>query len=130
MNRFKPHLLWLFGLSMIWIGVQHFITPQIFMDIMPPYLPWHFELVLISGAFEIAGGLGLLIPRTRKAAAWGLIALFVCVFPANIHMAINDVPFMGEQVPDVLRWGRLPLQLVFIGWAYQYTRTKSPVTSS
>jgi uncharacterized membrane protein len=123
MTRFKKPLMWLLGLSMIWIGSQHFITPQTFVDIMPPYLPWHLELVLISGLFEVLGGVGLLVDRTRQMAAWGLIALFICVFPANVHMALNDIPFMGQHVPDVLRWGRLPFQLVFIAWAYWYTRT-------
>lgn len=128
MHRLKKPLMWLFGLSMIWIGAQHFITPQVFVDIMPPYLPWHLELVLISGLFEVLGGVGLLVPRTRTVAAWGLIALFICVFPANVHMALNDVPFMGRSVPDVMRWGRLPFQLVFIGWAYWYTRPDPVVT--
>ena len=60
-----------------------------FVRAMPPYLPWHLGLVYLSGVFEVAGGIGLLVPRVRVAAAWGLIALYVAVFPANVHMALH-----------------------------------------
>jgi uncharacterized membrane protein len=99
------------------------------MAIMPPYIPWHAELVYASGVFEILGGLGLLLPATRRAAAWGLIALFVCVFPANVHMALYDVPVDGEHLHPALLWGRLPLQAVFIAWAWMFTRAPSAAPS-
>jgi uncharacterized membrane protein len=101
-------------------GVYHFVNPGFYVRIMPPYLPWHYELVLLSGAFETLGGVGLLIPRLRRAAAWGLIALLVAVFPANVHVALNAELFPG--VPQAVWWARLPLQAVFIGWAYWFTR--------
>lgn len=114
----RPIARWILAASMVWIGVMHFVHPKTFVDIMPPYLPWHLELVWISGAIEIALGV-LLIPEfTRGYAAIGLIALFVAVYPANIHMAMNDVPFKGRPVP---RWAhaiRLPLQFVFMAWAW------------
>jgi len=66
---------------------------------------------------EIAGGLGLLVRRTRRLAAWGLVALYVAVFPANINMAVNDIQIGNSHIPEALLWLRLPLQAVFIGWA-------------
>ena len=103
----------LVALSFIAVGVLHFTHASIFVGIMPPYLPWHLELVWISGIFEILGGTGILIPRVRRFSAWGLLALLVAVFPANLHMAFNevfiDVPFPQNQLT---LWLRLPLQFV------------------
>ncbi len=72
-------------------GSLHFIRPEPYIRITPPYLPWHSQLVALSGFFEILGGLGLLMPRVRRAAAWFLVALLVAVFPANIYMATNPL---------------------------------------
>jgi len=72
-------------------GSLHFIKPEPYLRIMPPYIPWHVAMVRVSGAFEILGGVGLLVPETRKAASWGLIALLVAVFPANIYMATHPI---------------------------------------
>jgi len=103
-------------------GVMHFVQPAPFVRIVPDYLPSPLALVYVSGFFEILGGAGLLIPRVSRAAAWGLIALYVAVFPANINMALHDIPF-GDMPPSpLLLWGRLPLQLVLIAWAWTYTR--------
>jgi len=113
---------WVLAVAMVAVGVLHFVNPQPFLDIMPPWIPWHLAMVYISGFFEIAGGVGLLIPQTRRAAAWGLIALYIAVFPANIHMAVNDVPMNGEHLPAVALWGRLPLQFLLIYWAWTFTR--------
>lgn len=122
MSRTKTATMFILaGLTML-VGITHFTSPQTFVGIMPPWIPLHLELVWLSGFFEILGGLGLLIPQTRKYAAWGLIALYVAVFPANIHMALNNVPFNGEPVPPILLWMRLPMQGVFIGVAYWFTR--------
>jgi uncharacterized membrane protein len=77
-------------------------------------------LVYLSGAFEIVLGAALLVPRCRRMAAWGLIALLVAVFPANIHMAVNPELFPAYR--PVMLWARLPLQMVFVIWAYWYTR--------
>ena len=109
------------------MGVLHFTHDQVFAAVVPSYLPEPMLLVYVSGICEIALGLGLLFERTRVLAAWGLMALFVAVFPANVHMALHpDLPITG--VPSDLRpsvaalWLRLPLQLVFLYWAYRYTR--------
>ena len=112
----------LVGLAVIFIaaGVNHFIMTDAYVSIMPPYLPAHRLLVLLSGGFEILGGLAVLPRATRSAAGWGLIALLVAVFPANLHMALNPESF--TVAPAWALYARLPLQLVFIAWAYWATR--------
>ena len=101
-------------------GAAHFQFTHTYESIMPDYLPAHHELVLISGAAEIAGGLGILIPQTRRSAAWGLIILLIAVMPANIWMAQHSGRYTA--IPLWAIWLRLPLQLPLIWWAYIYTR--------
>ena len=113
-------LKWVLGLLFVLAGAAHFVRPGMYVKIMPPYLPWHRELVYLSGLFEIVLGVLLLIPRTTSPAAWGLIALLIAVFPANLHMAQNPELYPG--INPVLLWLRLPLQGVLIAWAYAYTR--------
>jgi uncharacterized membrane protein len=125
----KTILRWLFTVVMVVAGANHFIDPDTYMAMMPDVLPAPLALVYISGIAEIAGGLGLILPATRKLAAWGLILLFLAVFPANINMAINGLPLAGNELPAWALWGRLPLQLVFIAWAFWYTRPDRPVTA-
>jgi uncharacterized membrane protein len=72
-------------------GTLHFIKPDAYLRIIPPYVPWHVAMVSVSGGFEILGGLGLLVPQMRRAAAWGLVTLLVAVFPANVYMATNPI---------------------------------------
>ncbi len=107
------------------LGVLHFATPIPFVQIVPAYLPRPLLLVQISGFFEIAGGLGLLLPATRRAAGWGLVLLYIAIFPANLNMALHPLPAAatgGFALPPILLWGRLPLQLVFIVWALWVSR--------
>jgi uncharacterized membrane protein len=96
-------------------GTLHFIKTDTYLKIMPPYIPWHLAMVRISGVCEILGGLGLLLPQTRRAASWGLIALLIAVFPANIYMVTNPVEAGAASIAPILRWGRLPLQFL-LGW--------------
>ncbi len=117
----------LLALFMIGMGIGHFTGTEFFVRAMPPWLPWHTELVYLSGVFEIAGGLGLLVPRLRVAAAWGLIALLIAVFPANVYMAVADVQFTPEPVAWWVWWARLPFQALFIAWAWWMTRPDRPV---
>jgi uncharacterized membrane protein len=115
----------------VFAGIQHFRVPHFYLPMMPPYLPWHAELVFLSGVAEVLCGLGVLLPQTRKLAAWGTIALLVAVFPANIHVAVNDVPVFGAtEGPGPIGYVRLPLQLVLIAWAWWYTRDSSKAQSS
>jgi len=103
-------------------GTLHFILTPLYIAIMPPYLPAHRALVLISGAAEIAGGIGLLlpIPAIQRAAAWGIIALLIAVFPANLYMAAHPAAF--PTIPPWILWARLPIQVPLIYWAWLYTR--------
>ncbi len=112
---------------MVGAGANHFINPPPYLGMMPAELPvsWHLPLVYSSGIFEILGGLGLILPATRRLAAWGLIALFVAVFPANLNMALNQLPLGDDPIPTWALWARLPLQLVLIAWAYMIVRRPS-----
>ena len=112
----------LFGLAAFFInvGVDHFVNPEFYLSIMPPAFPLHLEAVYISGFFEILGGVGVLIPRLRKIAGWGLVALLVAVYPANIYMAITPEAFPEASV--ALLYVRLAFQFLFIYWAYSVTR--------
>jgi uncharacterized membrane protein len=104
-------------------GVLHFLKPPMYVKIVPPYVPWPLAMVYLSGAAEIAGGLGLLIPPVRRAAAWGLVALLIAVFPANIYMATNPVEAGASALPAAALWGRLLLQPIFIWWVLWCTKT-------
>ena len=101
-----------FALSFVAVGVLHFTNPDPFVSIMPRYLPWHLELVYLSGLFEVLGGLGLLVPPTRRFAAWGLIALLIAVYPANVNMLINDIYLDDMPRERWLLWARMPLQFL------------------
>ena len=103
-------------------GSLHFVIPQAYLRIMPPLLPAPLLLINISGAAEILGGLGLLVPSTRRLAAWGLIALLIAVWPANIYTATAHLPLPGLAGQSWVQWMRIPLQLPLICWAWMYTR--------
>jgi uncharacterized membrane protein len=99
-------------------GVLHFVIPDQYVRIMPPWLPWHRGLVLVSGVAEIAGGAGLLVPRLRRAAGIGLILLLVAVAPANWQMYQNAHAGGASPVAQTLFLLRLPLQLALIWWVW------------
>jgi uncharacterized membrane protein len=102
-------------------GSLHFAAPGVYLKIMPPYVPWPRQMVSLSGAAEIAGGLGLLIPLLRRAAGWGLVALLVAVFTANVYMAEYNIQAAGHRIPQLWLWMRLPLQVLLIGWVLRCT---------
>ncbi len=106
------------GVAMIGVGAMHFVAPAPFVAMIPSALPAHLALVYVSGLAEIAGGVGLFVPRLRRAASWGLIALYLAVFPANVNMALHDLPLGDYHAPSFALWARLPFQLLFIAWAY------------
>ncbi len=112
----------LMGALYIAAGSLHFIATRTYTGMMPSYLPAHRDLVLVSGAAEILGGIGVLLPQTRRPAAWGLILLLIAVFPANITMVAEHSRF--PSVPLWAAWLRLPLQIPLIYWAWLYTRTE------
>lgn len=127
MSIAKRILLWVMGAFYVWAGAMHFARPDFYRPMMPPYLPAHDLLIFLSGVAEVMCGLGVLFPPTRKLAAWGTIALLVAVFPANIHVAVNDVPVFGaSEGAGPIGYVRLPFQLVLIAWAWWYTREEQP----
>ena len=120
MSIIKAIVRVLFAGFFIVAGVSHFTNRDFFTAIVPPYLPWPVALVYISGVAEMVLGALLLVPRTSVLAGWGLIALLIAVFPANLHMAVNH-----QLYPDVSRAAlliRLPLQGVMIALAWWFTR--------
>jgi uncharacterized membrane protein len=122
MRRLKLILRYALGVFFILAGLNHFINTDFYLAIMPPYLPWHLFLVYLSGFFEIVLGGMLLSTKLMQVAAWGMIALLIAVFLANIHMAAHT-----ELYPDInpiALWIRLPLQAVLAAWAYWYTRSR------
>lgn len=114
------------GVLYVVAGVGHFVATQAFERIMPEYLPDHRALVLVSGAAEIAGGVGVLMARrypvVGRVAAWGIVMLLVAVWPANLWMVQHPELFPG--VPLWALWVRLPLQAPLIWWAWSYTHGK------
>ena len=118
----KRVLLFVMGAFYVFAGLMHFRVPDAYLPMMPPYLPWHYGLVILSGVAEVMCGIGVLIPQTRKLAAWGTIALLIAIFPANLHVALNNVPLFGAtEGAGALNYVRLPFQLVLIAWAWWYT---------
>jgi len=106
----------LLGLTFIAAGALHLVRPKMYVAMMPRYLPAHRELVFASGVAEIAGGAGVLHPRTRRAAGWWLIATLVAIFPANVEMAVHAERF--RRIPEPLLWARLPVQGALIAWIW------------
>ncbi|MHC5595733.1 MAG: DoxX family protein [Nostoc sp.] len=123
MKKYKEILRVILAVSIIVVGVTHFVIPEPYVKIMPPQLPYALGLVYLSGFYEILGGIGLLVPPVNQAAACGLIALFIAVFPANINMAVNHIHL--EHIPDSpwVHVVRLPFQAVLIAWAWWYTKS-------
>lgn len=117
-DHFKLFLRILLVMFFIVAGVAHFLKTSSYMQIVPPFLPRPREIVWTSGVCEILGGIGLLIKRVRRLAGYGLIALLIAVFPANIYMAVSHVGVNGVSIQPVLLWLRLPVQLVLVFWVW------------
>jgi len=116
---------WVFAALFVASGVAHLVITDAFVRIMPPYLPFHRALVIASGVIEIALGVLLLVPRSSRLAAWGLVALLIAVFPANVQL------FRHQELlplPPLVHLLRLPLQGALILWAYAYTRRPNQET--
>lgn len=116
---------WLLAVFFIAAGANHFRDPAFYLSGIPSRLPRHRTLIALSGGAEILGGIGVLVPRVRRAAGWGLIALLIAVFPANVSMALRNVQPPRRNVDEWVLWVRLPLQAVLIAWAW-YTAAANP----
>lgn len=123
MTRLRTPLLYLLSGALCFAGFMHLHSPAFFVAIIPPELPSPEWLNVLSGLAEIVIGVYLLEPRTRVFAAWAAIALFIAVFPANIHAAMENIGPGGPGTgAPVANWVRLPFQALFIVWAGWYTR--------
>ena len=125
MSRTKTALLYVMAVLYAGMGFNHLLNPKPFVAIIPPDLPERELLNVASGLAEIVLGVFLLEPRTRVLAAWGVIALLIAVFPANVHVATANIGLpSGEPGTGnaLLNWARLPFQALFIAWAWWYTR--------
>lgn len=120
-NQRRELLRVIFSVALIIVGITHFIRPEQYARIVPPVFP-AYTSVYVSGVFEILGGIGIMIPSVSVLAAWGLIALFIGVFPANIYMTLHNIKIEGIPQNQILYWARLPLQAVLIAWAWWYTK--------
>lgn len=124
----KEVLRVILAICIVVAGILHFVVPVPFIRIVPGFLPYPAALVYISGVIEIGLGIALLIPPISHLAAWGLVALFIAVYPANLNMAINGIEIAGIPNTWWFQAIRLPFQFVLIAWAYWYT--KSPESLS
>ncbi|QIN77882.1 hypothetical protein GBA65_04400 [Rubrobacter marinus] len=115
----------LLGALFVGAGALHFYAPGAYERIMPPYLPLHRELVLLSGALEILGGLGMLTERTRPAAGVGLVLLLLAVWPANLQMLLDARAADKPSWWLALLWARLPLQLLLMAWVWRASRPRA-----
>jgi uncharacterized membrane protein len=125
MEIIRVVLRWALALFFVAAGLNHFRAPEVYFGMMPPWLPWPLAMIAISGAAEVLGGIGLLVPATRRLAGWGLIALLIAVFPANVHVALQGKMPGFDFSPTVL-WARLPFQAVAIAavWWVALARPK------
>ena len=121
LNILKTLSIYLMSFFYIGVGIDHFIRTEWYEKIVPPFLPFKIELVLISGVFEVILGLMLLFPQLRFLAGNGLILLLILVYPANIYLAYTHGAAMGTT--PLIAWGRLPIQFIFIGLAYIHSKS-------
>jgi uncharacterized membrane protein len=130
MRYVKTVLKWVLGLFFIGAGVMHFTNEPFYLKLMPDYIPseLHRPAVVVSGIFEALLGSLLLVPATTRLAAWGIIALLIAVFPANIYAFQHSEELFG--VSKQAHFIRLPLQAVLIAWAYWYARPEKPSASA
>ena len=114
----KSFLIIISSIFYVTVGIKHFIEPEYFLSIVPPYLPYHLELVYVSGLFEVLFGILILLPKYRYYGAIGLILLLIAVFPANIYLAQNEIAQEAIGATQEIAIWRLPIQGILIWIAY------------
>ena len=123
-NRLRSFMRVVAAIGFVCAGANHLLRPRFYQQIVPPMFPAAVALVAISGVCEIVGGLALLIRPLRRAAGWGLVALLLAVFPANVYMAVAPDRVPRGNLPVWVLWIRLPLQAVFIAWVWWVARDR------
>jgi uncharacterized membrane protein len=129
-HTLRTGLRWFVTIGMVAIGILHFANPDPFLAIMPPFIPFHLAMVYLSGVFEIGLGLALIPEKTRVWASYGLIALYVAVFPANLYMAFAGISPTGEPIAPWIAWARLPIQPLLMALAWWVGRDELPAKDS
>ncbi|MCH7747528.1 MAG: DoxX family membrane protein [Acidobacteria bacterium] len=119
MKTIKLVLKVLMTVFYVYAGVNHFLDPAFYLDIMPPYMPAHSAAVALSGVAEVLLGILLLWPRSQRLAAWGVIAMLIAYLPVHVHMLVHSDLY--AEIPVLLLWFRFPMQAVLLLWAYWYT---------
>jgi len=114
----KSFLIIISSIFYVIVGIKHFIEPEYFLSIVPPYLPYHLELVYVSGLFEVLFGILILLPKYRYYGAIGLMLLLIAVFPANIYLAQNEIAQEAIGATQEIAIWRLPIQGILIWIAY------------
>lgn len=110
------------GVLFVLAGLLHFVVPEYYQAIMPPYIPTPATLVAVSGLAEMAGGVGLLLPRWRQAAGIGLVVLLLAVLPANVEMLRQGRERGIPGILEALLWLRLPVQGLLMWWVWRLSR--------
>ena len=119
MKWVKLGLLAIMAFFYVMGGINHFRDADFYLGMMPPYIPAHGAMVALSGVAEIALGILVLVPATRRWAAWGIILMLLAFLPVHVHMLVNNHLF--PEVSTVFLWGRFPLQALLVAWAWWYT---------
>lgn len=127
MSKREKTSLYIMAAFYVIAGINHFVSPVFYKKIMPPSVPWHSQFILLTGMAEIVLGILLLLPLTRRPAAWGIIILLIAIFPANLQMMLN---YKQEHHPYLwIAVLRLPLQILLILWAYAFVKKKREVAA-
>ena len=124
MKLFKDITIYIMSLLYVIVGVKHFINTDFFIAIVPPFISWKKEAVLLSGIIEVILGVLLLFNKTRKLAAWGIILLLISVFPANLYLYESEIPRNIIGVSKNQALFRLPFQIPLMIIAYWHTKEK------
>ncbi len=115
MNPLIVHILALiYGIPFILIGIEHFREPQKFVDIVPKYMPFALFLVYLTGVMEIVGGLGIIYPETRELTGRLMVLFLIAIYPANLNMWMNDIPYNGTRLTTQGHLFRLSVQILLI----------------
>ena len=128
MQTIKLVLKLLMAAFYVFAGVNHFLDPAFYLNIMPPYIPAHGAAVALSGVAELLLGAALLWPRSQRLAAWGIVAILIAFLPVHVHMLANSQLYPETSV--LALWLRFPMQGTLVAWAYWYTRGVDGATAS
>ena len=128
MNILKKAIILIMILFYFFAGINHFIKPSTYVNLIPPYLPWPEILNYLAGFFEITFAILLIPIKTRKYAGWGIILMLIAFMPTHIYMiqeAKLDPLSLGKfTITPLIAWLRIPLQGILILWAYWCSKLK------